>query len=145
MYWDHEICMTFWSSLCWNFKMKNIMSSCSGFCFFSPLMIGNFAERDLWPGVDIACLLQVKLWKARSRLYQRRFLQPNINFCSVFRDLQDLHSFAPLYIQNLQIKSLFVEHFFCKISGFCRWIFFVEICHFSSDFDENFSEFHEIF
>ena len=42
--------------------------------------------------------LSEKLWKARTRLYQHRFLQPNTHFAAflIFRDLQDLHSFAPL-------------------------------------------------
>ena len=33
---------------------------------------------------------------ARSRLYRGRFLQPNTHFKSIFRDLQDRHTFAPL-------------------------------------------------
>ena len=49
-----------------------------------------------------------------------------------------LHSFAPLHIQNLQIFFGF-WFFFRKMSGFC------EFCHFCSDFDENLSEFHEVF
>ena len=39
------------------------------------------------------------IWKARSRLYQHRCLQPKfyqILILQHFRDLQDLHSFAPL-------------------------------------------------
>ena len=41
------------------------------------------------------------------------------SFCRVFRDLQDLHSFAPLHIQNLQIFSFFFN--FHKMSGFCKF------------------------
>ena len=41
------------------------------------------------------------------------------SFCRVFRDLQDLHSFAPLHIQNLQI--FWVSIFFRKMSGFCQF------------------------
>ena len=37
--------------------------------------------------VSLACF--GKLWRARSRLYQRRILQPNTHFSSIFRNLQD--------------------------------------------------------
>ena len=37
-----------------------------------------------------------KLWEARSRLYRRRCLQVKYAFESSWRDLQGLHTFAPL-------------------------------------------------
>ena len=37
------------------------------------------------------------------------------SFCRVFRDLQDLHSFAPLHIQNLQIFSFLILMIFRKM------------------------------
>ena len=47
---------------------------------------------------------QIRIFQtARSRLYRGRFLQPNTHFLSIFRDLQDRHTFAPLLIQKLQI------------------------------------------
>ena len=66
------------------------------------------------------------------------------SFCRVFRDLQDLHSFAPFNIQNLQIFS-FLNFEKLSKNHLNVWILliFVEICHFRSDFDENSSEFHE--
>ena len=71
---------------------------------------------------------------ARSRLYRGRFLQPNTHFLSIFRDLQDRHTFAPLEIQNLQIFCENLQNF----GNFLRflqnvaeivsnWWFFVEI------------------
>ena len=61
---------------------------------------------------------------------------------SIFRDLQDLHSFAPLQIQNLQIFSVWGGK---KSQNVGVLQVFVEISHFRSDFDENLSEFHDFF
>ena len=56
-----------------------------------------------------------QLVRARSRLYRSRFLQPNTNFCSIFRNLQDDHSFPPPPIQYF---SKFSSESFCKFSNF---------------------------
>ena len=55
---------------------------------------------------------QIRIFQtARSRLYRGRFLQPNTHFLSIFRDLQDRHTFAPLQIQNLQIFCEILQNF----------------------------------
>ena len=41
-----------------------------------------------------------KVWEARSRLYRSRFLEENYSFGNSWRDLEDLHTFAPLRIKN---------------------------------------------
>ena len=38
-------------------------------------------------------------WRARSRLYQNENLQENMRFGSIFQDLQDVHTVAPLQTQ----------------------------------------------
>ena len=61
-------------------------------------------------------------------------------FFQDFRDLQDLHAFAPLRIQNFNKISFFFFSFFPKKI----LLFFLEFAIFRANFDENFSEFHEI-
>ena len=60
-----------------------------------------------------------QLVRARSRLYRSRFLQPNTqySFCSIFRDLQEDHSFAPLQIQDF---SKFSSESFCNFQSFVQ-------------------------
>jgi len=43
--------------------------------------------------------------KSRSALYRRRFSQPKKSFESAWRDLSDLHYFAPLQSQNRRVLS----------------------------------------
>ena len=63
------------------------------------------------------------------------------SFFSIFRDLSDSHSFAPLQIQNLQIFSIFAKNFanFRDFANFCR-IFAI----FLRNFHRILSEFREI-
>ena len=62
-------------------------------------------------------------------------------FCSIFRDLQDLQTFAPLQIQNFRDFSIFRKicnffEIFCKILR--------NFVIFRSDFHGNLLEFHRI-
>ena len=52
-----------------------------------------------------------KFWRARSRLYRSRILQrtSKYSFESSWRDLQDVHAFAPLQIKIIQLN--FVKQF----------------------------------
>ena len=81
-----------------------------------------------------------KLWKARSRLYQRRFLRPNTKFAAflmIFRDPQDIQTFAPLQFQKLQICCTFPS----KIMIFSEFLQnFAEISLRSAFFAENFTK-----
>jgi len=64
-------------------------------------------------------------------------------FFSIFRDLQDLHSFAPLRIQNFcKISS----NFFIDVLHFLKekYRFRIKIIVFQANFDEILSGFHEI-
>ena len=69
-----------------------------------------------------------KLQRARSLLYRRQVLQKKYSLESSWRDLQDLHAFAPLRPQYFRKNSSFFPHFlakFCKISLFLssfRWV-----------------------
>ena len=48
----------------------------------------------------------LKLSDARSQLYGQLRWQTNTHFAAIFRDLQDLQSFAPLRSQNFMIKRV---------------------------------------
>ena len=65
-------------------------------------------------------------------------------FFSIFRALQDLHSFAPLQFQNLNKISWNFFGFLLKIlQTFAIFpTFFIELC---TDFDQNFTEVRRIF
>ena len=75
-------------------------------------------------------------------MYRSRFLQPNTHFVGIFRDLQDLHSFAPLpiqYVSNISSESS------CNFQNFVQnLLFFTTFIEFCTDFYENFSEFRQI-
>ena len=72
------------------------------------------------------------------------------SFCSYFRDLQDLQTFAPLQIQKFRYFANF-----CNFLQFCRYfckmlLNYSKICHFSFGFSrkfagisQNFSNFDE--
>ena len=85
-----------------------------------------------------------KLRRARSWLYRRRFLQVNTKYSleSSWRDLQDLHTFAPLRSQNFTQKSstFFREwrmNFRCYSSFLCRNLHF--FCEFFMKFRPDFA------
>ena len=59
-------------------------------------------------------------------------------FFSMFRDLQDFHSFAPLHIQKFNNMSLFFSRCFHLFFKMC--IFLLKFVVFQTDFDENFRE-----
>ena len=67
------------------------------------------------------------------------------SFCSIFRDLQDLHSFAPFFHRSEFINFVdFRQTFVIFCSKFCKFSYFlIKFIVFSTGFDENFSEFHE--
>ena len=68
-----------------------------------------------------------KLWEARSRLYRRRRLQVNTKYSleSFWRDLQDLHAFAPLRHQYFRIFSSICFRIFGKnLQNFVIFEFF---------------------
>ena len=85
----------------------------------------------------------VKLYRARSRLYQSKILQPNTHFAAffeIYKISNPLHQSKPKFLEkNLQTFSNFFPKF-CKNRDFS--IFFIEFC---TDSDENFSEFRRIF
>ena len=61
----------------------------------------------------------IKLYRARSRLYRSKMLQPNtpFGFCSVFRNLQDFQPFAPIETDFFLKCSSIVSDFH---QGFCK-------------------------
>ena len=61
----------------------------------------------------------------------------------IFRDLQDLHAFAPLQTQNINYFSFEVQSFFIEISQVCN--FHLSFLVFQTDFDENASGFQQNF
>ena len=64
-------------------------------------------------------------------------------FFRIFRDLQDLHSFAPLRIQKFSENSSNLFMIFCaNFAIFCY--FSVKIVVFRTDFDEFLAEFDEM-
>ena len=67
------------------------------------------------------------------------------SFFSIFRDLQDPHTFAPLDRSKLKIFPNFVQFFADFLLVFIKiLLFFMNFIVFSINFDEIFSEFHEI-
>ena len=60
-----------------------------------------------------------KLWRARSRLYQRQFLQPNTHFSACFK----IYKIDKL-LHRSDLKNSPKNHFFCKILQ----LFFCKIC-----------------
>ena len=92
-------------------------------------------------------LIPEKLWKARSRLHQRRFLQPNTHFSGFF---ENYTIYKPSHRSNLKICWFFpkISH---KISENFRDSFFVKFCWyllksviFRRDFHGFLPEFHGI-
>ena len=63
-----------------------------------------------------------------------------VSFCSIFRDLQDLHSFAPVETQNFYKNSYENLLIFSKKSTF-----FIKFIVFRTGFDENSLEFQHFF
>ena len=65
------------------------------------------------------------------------------SFCSVFRDLQDCHTFAPLEAQNLR---KFLSNFFIFLLKFQQksQFFFAISVEFCTNFNQNFSEFRQM-
>ena len=60
-----------------------------------------------------------------------------------FRDLQDVNSFAPLHTQKFNKISHFFKIFHQNLHIF--QLFWLKFVVFLTDFDENFTGFHEIF
>ena len=93
----------------------------------------------------------VKLWKARSQLYRRRFLRPNTHFAAFF-EIYKIHIPSHRFdTQNLQIFAIFWKisvNFpdFCKCSNLMllklqrKLWFYDEIL---SEFCRNFTEFQQ--
>ena len=76
------------------------------------------------------------MYKSRFELFATKY-----SLCSIFRDLQDLQTFAPLQIQNVRDFSIFRKNLqffrdFCKILR--------NFVIFRSDFHGNLPEFHRI-
>ena len=97
----------------------------------------------------VLCLLSDnnQIWEfqtARPRLYRRRFLQVNTKYSleSSWRDLQDVHTFAPL---RPQYFSKIVSSFFVFPGKFSKNRYFKTLFIESrAAFDELFSEFRRI-
>ena len=84
-----------------------------------------------------------QLVRARSRLYQRRFLQPNTHF-EVFFKIYKICN--PLHRSDLKISTKLrqTSSYFAQFSNKNRY-FSTLFINFCSDFDEIFSEFRRIF
>ena len=103
---------------------------------FQEYDVRNLAEKNVTRlALGYCSNNQMRIFQtARSRLYRGRFLQPNTHFFSIFQDLQDRHTFAPLQIQKLQIFCENLQNFgnflifFANVAEIVwnRW-FFVEI------------------
>ena len=63
-------------------------------------------------------------------------------FFQIFRDLQDLHAFAPLQTQNISYFHQKFEDFSSNFRNFANVHLFFFV--FLTDFDEIFSGFHQI-
>ena len=52
-----------------------------------------------------------ELWRARSRLYQRRSLRPNTHFAAffIFRDLQEYQSKFPIFALFQCLRTIFIS------------------------------------
>ena len=84
---------------------------------------------------------RLKLWKARSRLYRRRFLQPNTHFAAFFEIFK---IYKPLHLSIFKICWLFLSQNFAKfqwISEIFRKILLKspKICYFSPIFSRIFA------
>ena len=101
-------------------------------------------------GGEYRLLASGKLWRARSRLYQRRFLRPNTHFKAffeIYKICNPLHLWilCTAQISKVQQKlgklfSYFAQNLnFCKNRSFQH--VFIENC---TDFDEIFSEFRRM-
>ena len=73
---------------------------------------GSPALPESWesgkPAGEARALIEM-FWRARSRLYPNEILQENMRlsrFDSIFQDLQDVHTSAPLQSQNFRKKSV---------------------------------------
>ena len=90
--------------------------------------------------VSLACF--GKLWRARSLLYQRRFLRPNTHF-SAFFEIYKID--IPLHRLNVKISAKFCKTFSHFFVNFLKNRYFrVVFVDFFTDFDEIFPEFRQI-
>ena len=88
----------------------------------------------------------LKLWRARSRLYQRRFLQQNTHFAAFFEIYKNCN---PLHRSKLEKFRKFVNIFGDFSKDFCNfWMkicdFLVDFVDFHADFDRNFTNYRRI-
>ena len=86
-----------------------------------------------------------KLWRARSRLYQRRFLQQNIHFAVFFEIYKNCNPLHRSKLKNQKIRQYFLA-IFLRFLLFLNEIlrFFVDFVDFHADFDRNFTNYRRI-
>ena len=93
-------------------------------------------------GLDLSANSSHKTFRGSFSAVWTATIARNDSFCSIFRDLQDLQSFAPLRSQNLQKFCIILREFsqFSRIlhifAGFFRTS--VIFHHFSPKFSQNF-------
>ena len=68
-------------------------------------------------GVGYRLLASGKLWRARSRLYQRRFLQPNTYFSAFFRIYKIIIPLQSSKLKKLE-TCIFTSEFLLKFAVF---------------------------
>ena len=86
----------------------------TGYCKRLPLAASDAAGR--WASyvkLTVKLTPRLKLWKARSRLYRRRFLQPNTHF-SAFFEIYKID--IPLHRSRFK-NCIFLIAKFCKFCG----------------------------
>ena len=96
----------------------------------------------LMTGGGYRLLASDKLWRAFSRLYQRRFLRPNTHFSAFF----EIYKIGiPLHRLNVKISAKFRKTFSHFFVNFLKNRYFqIVFVDFFTDFDEIFSEFRQI-
>ena len=63
----------------------------------------------------------IKTWEASSRLYGNRFLQVHSHFAAVFKNLQDLHTFAHLqFLHSSKLKMFATFSFLANVLDFSQ-------------------------
>ena len=85
-----------------------------------------------------------KLLKTRSRLYRGQCITTySLTVCSIFRDLEELHTFAPRPIRNLANFTTILQYYIILLRCSQMFAMFVRFVILISKFDETLSEFRE--
>ena len=82
-------------------------------------------------------------WEGSFPAVSKPIFTSKYSFCSIFRDLQDSHTFAPFQVQ---IFNKFSSNFSLIFLKNCKILLFsINFFIFHADFDGFFSEFHDFF